>query len=70
MGNPCTKYTNYRSFVIGVVQQLEELDGQRILHTDRLAAKLNLAANQVDILRQEDQHQLPANLPPTIGKFY
>lgn len=65
MGNPCTKYRNYRPFVIGAIQQLQVLDGQPVLHTERLEANLHLATNEADILQQEAEHQVQAYVPKT-----
>lgn len=68
MGNPCTKFRNYRVFVIGVIPDLQVLDGQPVLHTEQLEAKLNLAANETDILLQESQYKPQPYIPKT-GPF-
>ncbi|KAL9650788.1 hypothetical protein ABK040_001838 [Willaertia magna] len=39
MGNPCTKYENYRLFCVGTLPQLQILDGERITKSERIYAE-------------------------------
>ena len=42
-GNPCTDWSNYRTYTIAKVPTLMRLDGQEITKAQRLAAKNQLA---------------------------
>ena len=53
MGNPCADFQNYRSYVAVILPNLEILDGQEILRTERIEAKRNWAVINTDILQQE-----------------
>jgi len=53
VGNPCASLKHYRSYVIGLLPQLESLDGVEILYTDRLAARQNFHIIQPQIEQEE-----------------
>ena len=53
MGNPCASLQNYRSYVIGILPQLEILDGEEILYTERLAALQNFHLLRPQIEEEE-----------------
>ncbi|KAH7821942.1 putative Leucine-rich repeat containing protein [Monocercomonoides exilis] len=52
-GNPCTEYTNYRAFVISVIPQLRELDGEEVSVTERLRAQQDKAQLREEIEKQQ-----------------
>lgn len=56
-GNPCTKFTHYRMYVIGVLPQLACLDGEPVLHTERVEAKANFSFVESEILAQESNRR-------------
>jgi len=39
LGNPCTKFENYRLYVVGALPQLQSLDGERITKSERIYAE-------------------------------
>ena len=53
MGNPCASLKHYRSYVIGLLPQLESLDGVEILYTERLAARQDFPRIQPQIEEEE-----------------
>lgn len=52
-GNPCAAFKFYRLYVIGILPQLECLDGVPVLYTERLAAKADFDYIESEILEQE-----------------
>ncbi|CEF97110.1 Leucine-rich repeat [Ostreococcus tauri] len=42
MGNPCADFDGYRSFVIGSLPQLANLDGSDVTHVERIVARREL----------------------------
>ncbi len=53
MGNPCTKFTHYREFVLATLPQLEFLDGMPIEKSERIRAIQMLDKIKPIIIQQE-----------------
>ncbi|KAG2387106.1 hypothetical protein C9374_002141 [Naegleria lovaniensis] len=56
LGNPCTKYENYRLFVIGTLPHLQILDGDKVSKSEKILAEQLLA--QIRISIQEEQQRV------------
>ena len=56
-GNPCSNWSKYREFVVGMVPQLRELDGKEITHSERLEA-----LQVIENLRQELRRDAEMNV--------
>ena len=55
-GNPCTKYENYRAFVVGSIPQLRRLDGMEVTNTERLDAFQNLDKIRESIVEEQNEY--------------
>lgn len=62
IGNPCSDYPEYRDFVIGTLENLENLDGHEISRTDRIKAKKNLVENRRKIVQRQAKYQIERDL--------
>ncbi|GAB4823127.1 hypothetical protein N2152v2_010173 [Parachlorella kessleri] len=52
VGNPCTTWPGYRPYVVALLPQLNRLDGEEIVPSERIAAQQQLAALDLQ-LREE-----------------
>lgn len=57
-GNPCADYVGYRDFVVSVLPQLTNLDGEEISTTGRLLAKQNFNEKRRIIVQLETEHRI------------
>lgn len=56
-GNPCTDYDGYREFVVGILPQIDILDGVEVTHYDKLVAKQLLSRTRCKIIAQQKAYE-------------
>ncbi|KAF6203215.1 hypothetical protein GE061_003633 [Apolygus lucorum] len=56
-GNPCTDFDGYRAYVVATLPQLETLDGEEVVVSERIIALQNYGEIKADIVRQQDYYQ-------------
>eukprot|EP00049_Salpingoeca_infusionum_P013642 m.254834 g.254834 ORF g.254834 m.254834 type:complete len:418 (+) comp15495_c0_seq2:175-1428(+) len=66
-GNPCTSIEHYRDYVIATLPQLETLDGQAILRSERIRAQQRYESICKEIDEQLDDLVAPAKYVPHEG---
>lgn len=57
-GNPCAEFVGYRDYVIATLPQLQVLDSEPILRSDRIRAIQNYNTNSELILKQQNQYSV------------
>lgn len=55
-GNPCAEFSGYRDYVIATLPQLQVLDSEPILRSDRIRALQNYNRTSKIILQQQEQY--------------
>ncbi|XP_034251026.1 protein tilB homolog isoform X2 [Thrips palmi] len=55
-GNPCAEFSGYRDYVVATLPQLQVLDSEPILRSDRIKAIQNYHKTSELIIRQQDQY--------------
>ncbi|XP_025206314.1 protein tilB [Melanaphis sacchari] len=56
-GNPCTDYDGYREYVIGILPQIDILDGIDVTSFDKLVAKQQLSSVKPKIIAQQKTYE-------------
>lgn len=56
-GNPCTDYDGYREYVIGILPQIDVLDGIDVTSHDKLVAKQQLSNVVHKIMVQQKAYE-------------
>ena len=56
-GNPCTDYDGYREYVIGILPQIDVLDGIDVTSFDKLVAKQQLSNVTRKIIDQQKTYE-------------
>uniref|UniRef100_A0A146LCK8 Protein TILB n=1 Tax=Lygus hesperus TaxID=30085 RepID=A0A146LCK8_LYGHE len=56
-GNPCTDFDGYRAYVVATLPQLETLDGEEVIVSERIVAQQNYGEIRADIVRQQNDYQ-------------
>lgn len=57
VGNPCTEFIGYRDYVIATLPQLQVLDSEQILRSDRILAIQNYSKIAEKIFEQEEMYK-------------
>ncbi|KAF0984416.1 hypothetical protein FDP41_000315 [Naegleria fowleri] len=53
LGNPCTKYENYRLYVIGTLPQLQILDGDKVSKSEKILAEQLLPTIRASVAEEQ-----------------